>query len=181
MQWTAWPERPERPLQHSRNSQKFSVLRIPQVTRSPAGRSAVREILTTLFSEWADTPVSLKETDRGPVLLQKINGRRCFFSISYSGGSAWVAAAFDTEIGIDAVEIEAFEQLTDVERLYLAPCTDDGSFAPADKCLQFARRWSAMEARFKRAGLPLKEGTVPPAADVRYLLQGRTVVAVALH
>lgn len=114
-------------------------------------------------------------------MREKIRGRRCFFSISYSSDSAWVAIAFDAEIGVDAVEIEAFEQVTDVERIYLGdgPCED---FCGAgDKCLQFAKRWSALEARFKRAGLPLREHTAPPHAHVRHLRHEGTVVAVAFR
>ena len=92
-----------------------------------------------------------------------------------------MAAALDAEIGVDAVEMEHFEQMPDVESIYLAAGADYGLRGSADKSLHFAKRWSAMEARFKRAGLPLKEGTVPPAANVRHIVHGTTVIAVAFH
>lgn len=80
---------------------------------------------------------------------------------------------------MDAVEVEAFEELPDVESLYLATAAKPGHSVPEDKGLKFAKRWSAMEAQLKRAGLPLKEHTVPPAANVCHIVHENTVVAVA--
>lgn len=114
-------------------------------------------------------------------MRQKILGRRCFLSISYSSDTAWAAFAFDAEIGVDAVEVEAFKQMADVERIYLGNKSGEEICGTEDKCLQFAKRWSAMEARFKRAGLPMREHTTPPDAHVRHLLHEGTVVAVAFR
>jgi len=83
------------------------------------------------------------------------------------------------EIGVDAVEVEAFEQLPAVESLYFATAVETHPSEPEEKGLQFAKRWSAMEAQFKRAGLPLKEHTVPPAANVCHIVHENTVIAVA--
>ena len=177
--WTTWPKHPELPNKHTGSSQRFSLLRIPAVSRSPSGRVTVREILNSLLSEWAGSPVSLKESARGPSVEQTIGGRACFLSISYAGNSAWVAISLDAEIGVDAVEVEAFEQLGDVEGLYLATAAEPHPSVPGDKGLQFAKRWSAMEAQFKRAGLPIKEHTVPPAANLCHIVHENTVVAVA--
>ncbi len=177
--WTTWPEPPELPNAHTGSSQRFSLLRIPDVSRSPSGRITVREILTSLLSHWVGSPVCLKESPRGPFVEQTIGGQPCFVSISYAGNSAWAAISLGAEIGVDAVEVEAFEQLPDVESLYLATAAEPGHSVPEDKGLKFAKRWSAMEAQLKRAGLPLKEHTVPPAANVCHIVHENTVVAVA--
>lgn len=177
--WTTWPHRPEPPGDHDGESQCFSLLRISDVPRSPSGRVAVREISSLLLSEWTGFPVCLKESERGPVVEQTINGRPCFLSISYAGNCAWVAIALGAPVGVDAVEVEAFEQLLDVADLYLAT-TDEPNPSPAvEQALQFAKRWTAMEARFKRAGLPIEEHTVPPEATVSHIVHENTVVAVA--
>lgn len=85
----------------------------------------------------------------------------------------------DARIGVDAVEIEAFEEVTEVERIYLGEGADQEFCTSEDKWVRFAKRWSAMEARFKKAGLPLREYATPPDSRTCHLLHEGTVVAVA--
>jgi hypothetical protein len=159
----------------------FVVVRFPQCPRSPEGRARARETIRQIIAEWADTPVSLCETDNGPEVHQLVCGHRIFLSLSYAAEDAWVAIALDQRVGLDAVAIGDCEGWEDIAPVYLGEKTTgfiEKSNAPRRA---FAHQWAALEARCKYAKMPLHEKAVPPQVTIYSHSTGETVLAVAFE
>lgn len=159
----------------------FVVVHLPKASRTRGGRARARESIQELLTRWAETPVSLSETDRGPEVRTFVRGHRIFLSLSYTGNAAWVAVALERPIGLDAVSLRDCTGWEDIAPVYLGKEITD-SIAKADAPRHsFAQHWATLEARCKHAGMPLREKSPPPESAIYSHSIGETVLAVAFE
>lgn len=146
--------------------------------RLPAPRPAQREAIRTWLADelrrrqgdwrgWQETP-------QGP---QALTGP-WQVSLSYCRDHVLCGLSDHGRPGVDLTAIEPFDGLTDVARLYLGPAvTAKLATQPLpQQADDFAKAWSALEARTKAGGAALTEWSPARAAglgNTGHLWQGR--------
>ncbi len=170
-----WPT----PLAFPTADPLFVLIHISHTPRSAKGRLKVREVLREVLRSWASGPVLVHETATGPQIAEPIRGEAVFVSISYANDSAWLGISLKRPLGIDAVRIESFPEMEDLARLYLGEEVWQAIVGSQKPTLTFARHWAALEARCKRADIPLSETAKPPTTPLFERVCQDTAVVVA--
>lgn len=158
---------------------RFALFSLPGATRTPRGRHEVRQSILHTLKEWSGREMQLHETISGPIIQALAQGQSIHVSISYSGSGAWFAIALGEPIGVDAVSLWDCKGWEDIAAIYLPECISKTRTKDAEAELRFAHEWASLEARFKRAGLPLTEDIRPPSAEIYATQKGQTVIAIA--
>lgn len=127
---------------------KVWILRVPGVGRDATARKLVRLAILTLARVWHGPGVVLNENSNKPMLV----GAPWSLSISYDGLDGWVAWSASSAIGLDVEIIRSFPDMGEVSCGFLA--AEDTSTSPHESTeVAFARKWTAMEARYKLESL----------------------------
>jgi len=140
----------------------------------------VREVLREILCNWAEHPVALEESVRGPIVLGVVRGKPIEVSLSYAGGDAWAAIRSNGSVGMDAVLVEENSDWEAVAELYLGDNAVQEIRDAEHRGCAFAERWAALEARYKLAKLPLREKSQPPPAPIFTLRVGDLIICIAV-
>lgn len=132
------------------------LMTIPTFLLLRASRSDVRSVLRQKFSEWGCAN-SWRETPLGPA------SDLFDISLSYAGGEGWIGFWRDGRIGIDAMQIEPFDERAAVASHFFSPRVCQAIEHSGDRNRSFALAWTDLEARVKCVKQNLIEWT--PARD----------------
>jgi 4'-phosphopantetheinyl transferase len=112
---------------------------------------ALRWILSQLTGE----PLDFAIAERGKPFLPAAPHLR--FSLSHSGSVAVVAAALDTEVGVDVERIRALPDCVAIAERFFPPSEAEALAAtpPEAREREFFRRWTRIEAVLKAQGVGL--------------------------
>ena len=142
-----WPQMPALPA-----AGRPVLVRVATEGARAAARKQMRSVLREILAHWsglATEALPIVETERGPVWQGLLAGESLDISFSYSAGGGWLALCRGAAVGVDAMEITAFAEMTDVARLYLGPEMADNLVKAADPAGAFAQDWTAREAQLK--------------------------------
>ena len=142
-----WPELPPLPA-----AGRPVLVRVATDGNRPVARQQLRSVLREILGSWSGLAVvelPLRETERGPVWCGLLQGETLDVSLSYTADEGWLALCRGAAVGVDAMEITAFAEMTDVVRLYLGPEMADNLVKAADPAGAFAQAWTAREAQLK--------------------------------
>ena len=180
-QWPALPPLPAagRPV----------LVRLATDGDRPVARQQLRSVLREILAPWSGLPVAelpLEETQQGPVWRGLLASETLGLSLSYAADEGWLALCRGGLVGVDAMEVAAFAEMTEVARLYLGPKVAASLAATADPAKMFARAWTDREAHLKCLKRTLMEWSprdmLPPVDRFTVPLEDASglVVAVAM-
>ena len=159
----------------------LAVVRLSNIPRNENGKAIIRQKLNLLLPLLSKGPFLLIEKETGPWLAGPDLKQGAFVSVTYAGGSAWVAICDACPVGIDAVFLTDCAGWESVAETYFDEAMVKEIGEAAQPLNAFALEWATFEARLKCLGRSLSENPAPiPPLKTYSVLTKETALAVAL-
>ena len=150
-----WPEPPPLPRRGVP-----VLLRVPVPAERMEAQVALRSALRTVLAGWSNQladALPLRETAHGPEWVGLLGGETLALSLAYTGAEGWLGLRRGGAMGVDAMMVEPFAEMTAVARTYFDPDTVAKLVKSRQPELDFAVAWTTLEARLKCLKRPLAE------------------------